>query len=269
MASSRGIEQVSVLQYYPPVMLLSRAWALVTGAVLSSSTLLICCGTDEAIGPNDTPKGDLVGGEPNFSEAGQSSGGAPGSVAGNGGNAGNSGTLNIPIGGDGQQLPGGGADGLGGGGVGGATPVGGDEMLELCARLNMKVERARAVAIAFNKAAYGDCDMYWTQRLAVDAGERDDFLNALATWSYNLWGCGVVPVSNFPLIYGEPPISAGDAQRLIEIYVRAVDDNVELSPGEDTELRAALGRLSLTLVDDPSLEPSKPGSNWNVCQKER
>jgi hypothetical protein len=119
-----------------------------------------------------------------------------------------------------------------------------------------------------------DCDTYWIQRLPVDAGNSAyaAFLNALVAWNKAFWGCSDAGVDNFGLVYGTPPLSAGDAKRLIDLYIRAVDetlsaseDALPLSPGEKTEMREALERLSALVVTDPSLEPSKPTSRPS-CQ---
>lgn len=240
----------------------TRACVLVSCAALLSSALLICCGSDEALGPNTTPRGDLIGGERNSNEAGQPSSGA---TAGTGGTSGNGGTAgSLSLGGDVSHVPIGGEGGslaqVGGGGSG---PEGDpEEMLELCGRLEQKTQRSRADAIAFAKAAYADCDVYWIQRLPIDAGKKlDDFYNDLSVWNYNFWGCGTTPVTTFGLVYETPAISAGDAQKLIDFYVAAVDADVTLSPLEEKEMREALARLSKLVITDSSLEPSKPGSN--------
>ena len=244
----------------------TRAWVLVSGAALWSSVLLICCGTDEALGPNDTPKGDLIGGEWSSADAGKGGAGARPS-AGSGGMLTLGGSTSGPRGGAGEggTLTSEGGMGpvtLGGEGGGDAEPP--EEQLSFCPRLDAQTKRVGDAGRAYVENAYADCDTYWIIREVIDSGNDQyrDFRNALNPWSYNLWGCSdATPVTKFGLVWKSPQISAGDARRLIDIYVAAVDEHAALSPGEEAELRAALLRLSEQSVVNESLEPSQPGSN--------
>jgi hypothetical protein len=94
---------------------------------------------------------------------------------------------------------------------------------------------------------------------------RDDYTNALTAWSSALWGCTDSGVSGFALLFEQPDVlTAGDAKRLIDYYLLVLDvqlntlQQAKLSPNEIQQLRAALERLSLTMITDPSLEYSHP-----------
>jgi hypothetical protein len=243
----------------------TRTWAFATSSALLGSALLICCGTDEGLGPNDTPRGDLIGGERNSNEAGlgsgaQTSGGEP---AGSGGTLGGSGGATAGSGGTTTSVAGQTGDGgatPSAGGAGGAGGVG--EVLELCARISQKTIHAQDVSREYAKNAYAHCDSYWIIRLAVDDGEGlAQYRNDLAAWSYSFWGCGAEPATTFGLVYGTPAISAGDAKLLIDTYIEAAKFDLDMSPGEVTEMRSALERLSRLVVVDDSTAPSRPNSH--------
>lgn len=233
----------------------TRFWALVClGAIGSAASL--SCGSDEATSPSHPGGGGEAG------EAGASS--YP--VAGNAGNAAaeNGGSSGADQhGGDGagaagaggvKSPPGGGGEGgeLGFAGSGGA-PVHVGEKLELCARLSGLIVHADNVGRVYSNAAYDDCRIKW---VIPKGAPLYEFRNALVTWSLELWGCQGLPVDTFALVAATPPLSSGDATLLIDHYMTAAQDELDLSPAEFDEMQAAIQRLAAPLISSNSTEPS-------------
>ena len=75
-------------------------------------------------------------------------------------------------------------------------------------------------------------------------------------WNLQLWGCQGQPVGDFGLVYRTPPLSAGDANLLIELYLTAATAELDLRPSELDDMRGALERLSKPLIVSDSSEPS-------------
>ena len=218
------------------------------------------CGQDEALDSQPTTPIEPDGGDgPAAAGSGAQSGSSGGGASPNGGNSGKGGD-EPDLGG----LPGGGS--IQGGGPASAGAGGGDdgplsEQLSFGLRIPAPSQNATDVARGYNQATYDDCRTRWVTGLFLDKepSEQHLFLNALVTWNYNFWGCdvGVPPVDNFALIWGEAPLSAGDASLLIEHYITVATAELTLSSAEITEMRAALERLAAPLIEDPSLEPSQ------------
>ena len=133
---------------------------------------------------------------------------------------------------------------------------GGPEQLTLCARLTQEGTRADRLALAFDKAVYKDPCVGWVTTLYEVKQARPDFLNQLSDWSMELWGCEGDGVETFGLIYEPAPLSAGDVKLLIDYYMTLATAELKLSPGEISEMRAALERLGEKAASDPSELPS-------------
>jgi hypothetical protein len=236
----------------------TRSWVLACLALLGSS-LLLCCGTDEA-----------THGAASAGDAGQASlglgaeaaafGGAPSNVGATGGSTTNLGGTKTTAG-SGNSHDGGaagsGADQPATAGQGGAPilpPEG--EQLELCARLSGLVPHATAVERAYALSLYRDCDVTWLFPLV----EQDliDFKNGLVVWNLQLWGCQGAPVNTFALVSGTPALTAGDATALIDHYMAVTKAELHLSTPEFDEMRAALERLAKPLITDATTEFSNP-----------
>jgi hypothetical protein len=145
------------------------------------------------------------------------------------------------------------------GGEGGGPPDGPllEELL-LCDRLTQVPAKNLKTSKMFELGVYTDCRVDWLARLYVDAKKRDDYLNDLLTWNQKFWGCQQVPVDDFLLVWGTPSMSRGDADIVIDYYVAAAVEHLELTPNEEQEMREALERLSTLVVTSSSLEPSQP-----------
>jgi hypothetical protein len=240
----------------------TRFWVPACLAVFASA-LSLDCGSDEAAAPprkpcvaciDDPIGGEGFGGGPSFG------------VGGSGGSA------EAPVGGD-RATPGGGTTGAtagtagngaeggaagsneGGSSSGGAPPTPGAEQLELCGRLSMVVPHADAVARAYAKALYADCQVSWL--IPKQEADLIAFRNQLPTWSYDFWGCvGAPPVDSFGLVFGTPSLTQADVEVLIGHYMSIAQDELSLSPLEADEMRAAMERLAAPLVTDPSPDVS-------------
>jgi hypothetical protein len=232
-------------------MLRTRLWVLVCLLAGAGQALLFGCGDDEG-----TSSGH--GGSTHSSAGGE---GASEAVAGN--------FTDSPLAGSSTQNPGGGAGGVdasitptGGVGLGGSAAGAGGasepklgEQLELCARLSGLTTHAFNVEQAYAKAAIKDCRVSW---VIPRKDELVPFQNELVVWNLELWGCQGKPVESFALVFGTPTLSQGDAAILIDLYMTAAKNDLELSPPEFAELKAALERLAQPLLDSPSSEPSQP-----------
>jgi hypothetical protein len=242
-----------------PRALRLAAWSRPSLVVLLTAGLVLSnCGGDEALDSRPTTPIEPDGGDDSGTSGSNaaSGSGAAGPLGGSSGKAGE--------GPESGGMPGGGS--LQGGGPPSAGAGGGSdgplsEQLSFGLRIPAPSQNATDVARAYNQATYDDCRTRWVTNLFLDKqpSEQHLFLNALVTWNYNFWGCdvGVPPVSNFALIWGEAPLSAGDAALLIEHYIAVATAELTLSPPEITEMRAALERLAAPLIEDPSLEPSQ------------
>lgn len=134
------------------------------------------------------------------------------------------------------------------------------EELSLCDRLTGTSILTTEVSWAFEALVYADCQLNWLNQLYLDfkPNKRDEYLNALRPWNLRFWGCQDQPVGDFPLVFGTPPLSQGDADLLVDYYVQAAIAKIGLSTTEEEEMRSALARLAVQLVVDASSEPSKP-----------
>lgn len=150
---------------------------------------------------------------------------------------------------------GGAGNGGAAGGEAGATTVTSGEQLDLCKRLVHGSQDADTVASAYVGAVYRDCRVSWV----VPRGQAlADLVNQLVSFSYNLWGCErTLPVDDFGLVLGTPALSQGDLDVLLDHYLTAAQETLDLSREERETLLAALLRLAKPLMMDPSLEPSK------------
>jgi hypothetical protein len=228
------------------------------GALLALA--LASCGNDEAVGDRSDSAG-----KSGSSSGGHGSSGDGQLAAGEGGTplamAGSS-----PVGGSSSGTSsgrGGTGDTPGGeGGSAGEPPVGPVmEQLTLCQRLSMVTQASTTLSKAFEKLVYADCRVNWLNHLYLDfmPNKRDDYLNALIPWNLQLWGCpGATPVGDFPLVFGKPPLSQGDADIVIGYYVDAAIAAFSLTQEEQDDMRTALEHLATTVIVDESAEPSQP-----------
>jgi hypothetical protein len=147
---------------------------------------------------------------------------------------------------------------LGGEGGGSATTGPLSEQLTLCNRLTEVPTKERDFSDAFERLVYLDCRVAWLPQLYLKpVNVRFQYQNALERWNLRFWGCDGVPVTDFQLVWQEPPLSRGDADIVIDHYLQAATEFLELSPKEQEDMRAALQRLSTPAVTSDSLEPSQ------------
>jgi hypothetical protein len=244
----------------------TRFWVLACLAVFVSA-LSFSCGSDEIARPTK-PACPSCGGD--MSLGGESFAGGPSVHAGGSGTSGSrampsGGDEGVPLGGSGAVAgnAGTGATGASGageggasGGTGGAPTNPGGEQLEVCGRLTMTSVHAFAVAEAYEKAVFRDCQVKWVA--ALQGQDLVDYKNTLLLWNRSFWGCPDAPVfdNTFALVFKTPPLTQGDADVLIDHYLAAAQAELDLSPPEAADMRAALERLAAPLITDPSLEPS-------------
>jgi hypothetical protein len=150
------------------------------------------------------------------------------------------------------------------GGAGG-TPGSGIEQLELCPRIAMLPVLSSQFARNFDREVYNDPCIGWTTQLYQVTNNRPEYLSALTAWNQGFWGCKETGVGSFALLWKQPEVlTAGDARRLIELYVLRLNTDLVafnqamLSPKEEAEMRAALERLSDTMVTNATLDYSHP-----------
>ncbi|MDF3066849.1 MAG: hypothetical protein K0R38_2450 [Polyangiaceae bacterium] len=220
-------------------------------AALLGSSLVISCGDDEIIvqrGGNAGEGGDRGVVIPRGGEAsgGGTTAGAAGAPPSEGG------TRNLTGGSAGQPS-------AGQGGEAGAAPVPSlGEELSFCPRLTGLSKLSLAVEEAYIGVAIVDCRIAWVVPRRQDL---IDMRNELITWNRRFWGCEGLPVTTFPLVWGTPALSQGDATIAMELYLAASKKELALSRVEYEEMEAALARLAKPLVQDPSTDPSKPSCN--------
>lgn len=224
---------------------------------LAAVTFASCADKDDDLGPSESQSGRENEGGSAAGEGG-SEGAVKATAAGSG-----------PRGGDGASA--GSAAVSGHGGVSGDAGEGNSPgcerppaegyysvELDLCPRLDRVAQRARDLALTFEKALYGDCRVRWLTRLYTKpVPHRDDYLNDLLVFNRNFWGCQT-PVDQFLLVWESPPLSQGDLQIVVDHYVTASTAELALSEREQCEMRVALERLGQALVVASSEEPSQP-----------
>lgn len=218
---------------------------------LLGALVVFSCGKDEGTSPNVHPGGN-PGCDADLPVGGFDSGGT--GKGGNGNSAASGGVT--PTGGAGEGgSPGGVAGAAGDAGASGAfnTPEG--EQLLLCKRLSGLVDHADKVSRAFSKTTYADCRVKWV--VPLEQAQLVEYKNRLVSWSLAFWGCQGNPVTDFALAYHQPNLSQGDADILIQHYLDTVGGEVDLSPAEQTQMKAALERLAAPLLVSASLEPSQ------------
>jgi hypothetical protein len=155
----------------------------------------------------------------------------------------------------GVDSPFGGSAGVGAGGEGGAVIGHNGEQLDICVRLAQAPLNATAVDMAYTKAVTLDCRVKWVMPRGQDLPV---FQNQVLRFNYAFWGCPQwAPVETFGLVFGTPALSQGDVDLLIDHYLTAAQDTLDLSPLERETMQAALVRLSRPLIMDASLEPSQ------------
>lgn len=130
--------------------------------------------------------------------------------------------------------------------------------LGICARLEKATDLAKLVMRSFETRLYMDCRSTWLAQLSYADGKRHEYLNELQKWNVRFWGCNASPVDDFPLVYGSPPLSQGDADIVIEHYLAAALAELELTEKELCEMRVALERLAQATIASDSSEPSQP-----------
>lgn len=255
----RGLVTVlALLRYYPRLMQATRSRRLVRFIALFTVAFASCSDRDDAL---DDPGAGAGNAGSCTSCAGDDAGG---SAAGGQGPAGGKSTLQPTAGKAGSASAGASADaGVGNnprgeGGSGGATgPI--SEQLALCERLTAVSDKEKKSRDAFEKLAFLDCRVTWIPDLYLHPVLlRHEWQNAMTAWNLRFWGCEGLPVEDFQLVWQEPPLSRGDADILIDHYMQAAIEFLELSPKEQDEMRAALLRLSTVVVTSDSAEPSQP-----------
>ncbi|MES1188427.1 MAG: hypothetical protein ABUL60_31720, partial [Myxococcales bacterium] len=211
----------------------TRFWVLAWLSAIGSGAVL-SCGTDEATTPSSVLDGAGEGGVSSVpaGNGGQAGDGRSGSQAGGGsssqGGQGAAGGTSTPTAGAGGE------QGLAGAG-GGGPPTADGEQLELCARLSSLVVHADNVGRAYGKAVYADCRLRWV--IPLEQEPLIEFKNRLVIWSLDLWGCQGAPVTDLALVYGTPPLSPGDVRLLIDHYMTAAQNELDLSRDEFDELQ--------------------------------
>lgn len=180
-------------------------------------------------------------------------GGAP-SSAGAGAGAGQGPTNDAGM----PPVQGGGAGGMPGGDLG-------VEQLALCGRLTQRVVLSTRFVSNFDFVVYWDACIGWTTKLYEVEQAQGDYLNQLSAWNQRFWGCTDTGAEGFPLVWKQPDVlTAGDANRLIARYISVLNLELEalgqstLSSNEEMEMRAALQRLSESMVTDPTIDYSHP-----------
>jgi hypothetical protein len=217
---------------------------------LLGAAVAFSCGKDEGSSPNAHP-GD--GGSDSEIAAGQNGGGNA-SLGGNGNSAASGGVT--PMGGVGEGGTLGAAAGASGdSSAGGAVNTLEGEQLLLCKRLSGLVDHADKVSRVFSKTTYADCRVKWV--VPLEQAQLVEYKNRLVSWSLAFWGCQGNPVTDFALAYHQPDLSQGDADILIQHYLDTVGAEVDLSPVEEAQMAAALGRLAAPLLVSASAEPSQ------------
>jgi hypothetical protein len=83
-----------------------------------------------------------------------------------------------------------------------------------------------------------------------------DWLNALNTFGWELFGCSTKSPTTFALVGERPGYSRADVELLIEIYVATVDAQLGLTVSEEREVEALLTALSSSVVTSESDEYS-------------
>lgn len=135
------------------------------------------------------------------------------------------------------------------GGAGGADGI----ALTFCRRLQRPVDLVDLVRRHYFIAVLADCNVAGMIRNHID--ELDLMSNDLVQWSYRFWGCTLPSVEQeFGIAYRADALSAADAQRLIELYMTVVDDDLSLSPSESAATRIELARLARGAVVNPATE---------------
>lgn len=236
-------------------MLLTRLGTFASLGVLAAA-LLLSCGTDEGTSPDGhagtsgSSDAAAAGVGDQSSTGGTNSGGTSSSGSG-GTSAGKS------SGGSGGTIAfagGAGSEQAGAGGVPIVTDQG--EQLEVCNRLTGLVPHADTTARAYLKSVNRDCRVKWVIPLVM--GDFAAYRNRLVSWNLEFWGCQGTPVNELALVYKQANLSQGDATILIQYYLDAADAELDLSPAEHADMKAALERLAKPLITSDSEEPSQP-----------
>ena len=223
----------------------TRLWVLLCLTGIGQVSLFGCGddeGTSRPAAPSAGGDGSTLGGEgPDQSLGGNATTNPSGGSS--------SGTTAATGGADPGVTPMAGAGQGGVFGAGGATEPTLGEQLKLCARLSGLTTHAFNVEQTYVKAAFNDCRVSW---VIPRGDDLVPFKNELVVWNLELWGCQGKPVDTFALVFGTPGISEGDATILVDTYMTAADDELDLSSPEFTEMKAALERLAHPLVTSSS-----------------
>jgi hypothetical protein len=162
-------------------------------------------------------------------------------------------------GGTGQPDSGGGNTGSGGDG-GSIDPGSGgsSNALSLCVRLDSPTVLSFDLTRAYDHKVYADCRVKWVTDLYLRVDSRDAFLNNLLAWNMQFWGCTPPAPTDFALIYAPTALTSADAAALINDYIDAASVALAMSAPEIAGMRAALQRLSQSVVVRTSDEFSNP-----------
>jgi len=210
-------------------------------------------GTVASGGANDGNGGAPEGGSssrPRGGSGGTRAGGTGGTGAGTSGGTGGSATNGGSVGSGADA----GDTGLAGASTGGTAGL---TQLDVCSRqTTLPSALAWDVSQSFEHAVNFDCRITWVHLLYIDPDtgldKRVAFLNQLIDFGLGLWGCfGGVPPQSFDLIFKPTPLSAADVALLIDDYVGAASDPLNLDPGEIDDMRTILNRLAEPLLMDP------------------
>jgi hypothetical protein len=214
------------------------AWLAI--GICGSLVALSACGDDESLSPR-----------PSLLDA---SGGASGS-GGTAGTGGRSGAGGAPDAGRDSSLE---PDATDARDSGRDAEAGTEQRLSVCRKpLSEMVEIADTVPPRYMADIRADC--------RVQGHIEDHFINntlhivsnPLPPFNLSLWGCNLNPLTSFPLAVGATRFTTADAAAMIDLYVRIVADELQLTVPEQATLRQILGQLSQLAVTEQSSEYSR------------
>jgi hypothetical protein len=147
--------------------------------------------------------------------------------------------------------------GSGQGGMEGGSDASASVALTVCVRLQSPSVLAFDVTRTYDHTVYADCRVKWVANLYLDVDQREVFLNNLLAWNMRFWGCSPPPPTEFALIFKPAPLTSADAAALIDDYIDVSTQALGLSAPEIDQMRAALEKLSKSVVATVSNDYSK------------
>jgi len=233
---------------------------LAAAAALVSACLFSACGEDEAV-RNGAPLGPGTGGTAAGSSGSSGRAGNSGS-SGNSGASGSGGAGSGGVSSDAGDAAGGSA---GDAGVSDAADAKDDRTgnscpaapapvaVTVCKRLNTSelTDAIRQISPELAGKIHGDCRVAGLIDL-YDPGDFPQFLNKLAEWNHQLWGCRDMGATGFAPAGRATQMSAADVRVLTRIYIDVVSLRLSLSTVEQAEMLAAIECLAGRAVTNPS-----------------